>query len=167
MGYTTTFDGQLNIEPAISEDLKNYINRFADTRHMKRNRRYIEQENPNWFNDCYQGELGAEGEFYVGGTSNFGDDMDWSVIDYNVTAGTCPSLWCQWIINDNGGIAWDGYEKFHHYIDWLDYLIRNFLKPNGYIVNGEIKYEGESPDDFGIIVCKDNIVSKREGVETW
>lgn len=37
----------------------------------------------------------------------------------------CPGIWCQWIINSNGRLLWNGGEKFHHYIEWLQYLIDN------------------------------------------
>ena len=70
-----------------------------------------------------------------------------------------PGVWCQWIPCDEGaGIEWDGVEKFYNYIEWLDYLIDHFLKPWGYVLNGEVEWQGEERNDLGRIVVRDNAV---------
>jgi hypothetical protein len=125
---------------------------------------------------------GKEGEFYVG-------DNEFAVIDSNTPPGQVPwsdknfdglaryeendrrineklcqpSLWCQWILDYDGSLVWDGNEKFYHYIDWLEYMITNFFNPWGIMLNGEIQWEGESSDDIGKIVVKDNVVTVKKG----
>jgi hypothetical protein len=61
------------------------------------------------------------------------------------------------------GIEWDGGEKFYDYVEWLEYIINNFLAPKGYVLNGECPYQGEDSDDVGKIVVKDNVVTRLEG----
>ena len=51
-----------------------------------------------------------------------------------------PGIWCQWIINSNGRLLWSGGEKFYFYIEWLQYLIDEYFKPQGYELNGKINY---------------------------
>jgi len=73
-------------------------------------------------------------------------------------------LWCKWAPTKDGtGIEWNGIEKFYNYVEWLEYLIVNFLGPWGYQLNGEVKYQGEDPGDFGIIEVTNNTVKLREG----
>ena len=78
--------------------------------------------------------------------------------------GDVPGIWCQWIpTNDKEGIEWDGNEKFYEYIEWLKYLIKNFLSPKGYVLNGEVEWDGEERGDTGKIIVKDNIVETKKG----
>lgn len=30
-----------------------------------------------------------------------------------------PGIWCQWIINSNNKLEWNGAEKFYYYVEWL------------------------------------------------
>lgn len=76
----------------------------------------------------------------------------------------CPGIWCQWVPTEDGaGIEWDGAEKFYDYTEWLVYLIENFLKPWGYVLNGKMNWEGERRDDVGTIYVKDNKVEAVRG----
>jgi hypothetical protein len=43
-----------------------------------------------------------------------------------------PELYCQWTPNKEGiTIEWDTGEKFYGYIEWIEYLINQFLKKWG------------------------------------
>lgn len=158
MGYTTDFYGTLTFNKPISEELKNYINKFSDTRRMKRNVDKIKEIFPDWQKHCFNGNLGVDGEYFIGGD----DD---SIMDYNCAPKTQPGLWCQWIINDCGELEWDGGEKFYNYDEWLQYLIDNFFAPSGYILDGNIEFQGEDRDDFGTINVKDNVVNVEYGIQ--
>lgn len=82
------------------------------------------------------------------------------VIDSNQPPSTQPSLWCHWTVgDDNQSIIWDGGEKFYHYFEWLQYIVKNFIKPWGYILSGKVKYNGEDYRDTGKIIIKNNEVS--------
>ena len=63
---------------------------------------------------------------------------------------------CGWRYNEaDNCIEWDGGEKFYHYVTWLKYLTENILGIN-YELNGEVTFQGEDPDDQGIIIVKNN-----------
>ena len=142
MGYSTNFNGSLQFDSKkpVSDKIKNFINKFSDTRRMGRN---IEG-------------YGVEGEFFVDGEGFKGQRVDDIVIDNNQPPKTQPGLWCQWIIDENNELAWDGGEKFYHYTEWLFYIVEKILKPNGYSVSGKIEWDGEDFDDNGVIEVDDN-----------
>ena len=82
--------------------------------------------------------------------------------------GKQPGYWCQWIPSKDGKrLIYDGGEKFHHCIEWLRYIIKNFLVPWGYILNGIVEWRGEDNDDFGRITVKDNVVKVRRNLPVY
>lgn len=155
MGYTTWFEGSLKFNKEVTTELREFINKFANIKHMRRDIDKLKEKYPNWESQCYKEELGCEGEYFIGCKSGYNDE---SVIDYNKPPVGVPGLWCQWIIDKNGELAWDGGEKFYSYVEWLEYLIFHFFEDEGYVLNGEIKFQGESSDDRGRIVVTDNEV---------
>ena len=164
MGYSTDFYGSVSFNKPITEELKNYINKFGETRRMKRDVEKIKKTFPDWEKNCFNGNLGVEGEYFVGGDGFYGQDRDDSIVNYNCPPETQPGLWCQWMIDDDGNLVWDGGEKFYEYSEWLTYLIDNFLAPSGYLCNGEIEFQGEDMDDLGTIYVKDNVVEVKYGI---
>ena len=164
MGYTTDFYGTLKFNKEITSQLKDYINKFSSTRRMPRDNEKIKKIFPDWKEMCFFGELGNKGEYFVPPTVNFGQDRDESIIDYNgFKDAVHPGLWCQWIINDDNELEWDGNEKFYNYKKWLQYLINNFFAPLGYVLNGDIEWQGEDRDDFGNIHVVDNEIEMQYG----
>ena len=164
MGYTTDFYGSVTFNKPITEELKNYINKFGETRRMKRDVEKIKKTFPDWEKNCFNGNLGVDGEYFVGGNGFMGQDRDDSIVNYNYPPETQPGLWCQWMIDDDGNLVWDGGEKFYEYGEWLTYLIDHFLAPSGYVCNGEIEFQGEDMNDFGTIHVKDNVVTVEYGI---
>lgn len=164
MGYTTEFCGSLSFNKPVEKWLVEYINKFSKTRRMKRSPELIKETFPNWEELCFNGELGDEGEYFVGGTGFAGQDHDVSVLNHNVPARTQPGLWCDWVIGEDF-LEWNGAEKFYHYEEWLEYLIDNFFQPLGYVLNGEIYWEGEDRDDFGTIHVEDNTIEMQYGIK--
>lgn len=149
MGYTTDFEGQFDIDKPLDDETYDFLVKLNNTRRMAR------RLGP---------EYGVEGEFYVDGGGDFGQGPESSIIDYNKPPRTQPGLWCKWIpTEDRKGIEWDGAEKFYDYVEWLEYIIASILKPRGYIVNGEVTWQGEANSDMGKIVVKDNVVRALEG----
>lgn len=83
-----------------------------------------------------------------------------TIINHNDPPSTQPGLWNSWTPSaDSKGIEWDGMEKFYNYVKWLKYIIKNFLIPWGYTLDGTVNFQGEDRDDRGSIVVTDNIVS--------
>jgi len=191
MGYTTDFEGRFNFSRPLTEQEAEYINKFSETRRMKRDVAKLYEiykgEHGNPFLP-YDKTYGNEGEYFVGGSGYAGQDHDPSVIDGNAAPGTItdrvqdwgtrleknrlaiaegrcqPGLWCQWIVEDDGKyLAWDGGEKFYNYVEWLNYLISHFFSKWGVALNGEVKWFGEDRGDYGKIVITDNVVNVMEG----
>ena len=152
MGYTTSFWGQITIEPALSEKEITFLKKFSETRRMLR----------------------EKGEYFIGGTGMAGQGRDPDIIDFNTPPTEQPGLWCQWIPNDEGtALEWNEAEKFYAAEQWMWYLIQNFIKPDpiakirfpkkfsflkGHTCNGEIGAQGEDSDDRWNLVVKDNEV---------
>ena len=167
MGYDTTFSGSLKFNKPVTEPLREYINRFSNTRRMPRDNDKIQELYPNWRELCFFGDLGVKGEYFAldPKTTDFGQDRDESIIDYNgFKEPVHPSLWCQWIINDDGELEWDGNEKFYSYEEWLIYLINHFFEPLGYVLNGDIEWQGEEYSDLGTSHVVDNVVTMEYGL---
>ena len=165
MGYTTYFSGQFEFDKPVEPWLIEYVEKFCQSRRMKRDNEKIKELYPKWKDLCFNGELGVEGEFFVGGIGFYGQTDEDSVIDHNRPPCTQPGLWCQWVITDDGKyLEWDGGEKFYEYVDWLVYMIGNFFAPLGYKLNGEVTFDGEDYDDIGVIYVKDNFVEVEYGV---
>lgn len=124
--------------------MQKFLVRFNETRRMARN---------------VDKKYGTEGEFYVKGEGYKGQENNDNITDYNTPPSTQPSLWCQWRPSDDGWfIQWDGGEKFYNYVEWLEYLIKKVLAPNGYVLNGSISWSGEEQGDTGTIEVVDNKV---------
>lgn len=165
MGYNTDFSGALQFNKDVTEQLKEYINRFSATRRMPRDNDKIKEVYPNWRELCFFGELGNKGEYFAPYGKYCLNDDDGTVLDYNgYKESVHPGLYCQWIINDNNELEWDGGEKFYNYESWLIYLINNFFKPLGYVLNGDIEWQGEEYDDLGIIHVDNNEVTMEYGI---
>lgn len=185
MGYTTDFNGTFVLDKPLAPEHRAYLAAFADTRRMKRDAEKAAAL-PDPVREAAGLPIGPEAGYYVGGAAdgNFGQDKDGSILNSNeapgavpydtgdwvgsrklrktkIAAGECqPGLWCQWRPTEDGtGIEWDEGEKFYEYAAWLRYIIANFLKPWGYVLNGEVKWQGEEMDDRGLITVADNKVS--------
>lgn len=146
MGYTTDFRGKLILNKKLTKKDNEFLVKFAETRRMARN---------------VDPKYGVEGEFYVDGRDEFfSTDKDKDIIDYNRPPKTQPGLWCQWVPSEDGlGIEWDGGEKFYNYVEWLEYIIKNFLAPKGYVLMGTVEWRGEEWDDRGEIRVFNNEVT--------
>ena len=162
MGYSTEFQGVFNLDKPLTKEHAEYLRAFNYTRRMKRDSKKLRAiDDPK--RKAVGLLVGREGEFFVGSEAdgNFGQSNDPSVVDHNYPPTTQPGLWCQWEpTEENDGIQWDGGEKFYEYTDWLKYIVKNFLKPWGYVLNGTVRWKGEEFDDIGKLVVKDNVVSE-------
>ncbi len=144
MGYTTDFSGRFELNKELTPKMAQYLKMFNETRRMGR----VTDE-----------VFGVQGEFFVFGGGDFGQNRDENVIDFNTPPSTQPGLWCQWTpSDDNMCIEWDGGEKFYYYSDWLVYLIHKVLAPNGYVLNGVVTWQGEEIGDVGEIIVENNRV---------
>jgi hypothetical protein len=181
MGYTTEFTGTFKLDKPLTAEQIEYLNMFSGSRRMNRDASKIKslkgRAKTMFGGDCGDAlnsrcltlltnldlPIGPNGDFYCG-TGDFGQSNDDSVLDYNRPPASQPGLWCQWVPTEDGtGIMWNGMEKFYNYVEWLQYLINNFLAPWELKLNGEVEWQGEDSGDFGKIVVKDNVVTTKNG----
>jgi hypothetical protein len=180
MGYSTDFEGRFSVSPAFKPEHEAYLNAFADTRRMKRDAE-VTAKRPDPLREAVGLPVGPQGAYFVneGGQAGQGEFMgsNWQkdqknagILDYNQQPIGQPGLWCQWNPCTDGEesfIEWDGSEKFYNYVEWIEYLIENFLKPWGYTVNGTVEWQGEERSDMGRIVIKDNEVRTQVAKVTY
>lgn len=63
-----------------------------------------------------------------------------------------PNYYCQWVPTaDCAGIEWDRVEKFYSYVEWLQFIIDQFLELWGILLIGKILYQGEDLGDVGFV----------------
>lgn len=164
MGYTTDFVGTFRFDRPLTPAQRAYLARFAGTRRMRRDPTKVEAL-PDPHRTAAGLPVGAEGEYFVGGSGPRGEEADASVVDANRPPTGQPGLWCQWVPDETGQyLGWDGGEKFHEYVRWLEYLIVRFIAPWGLRMDGRVRYQGESRDDFGTIEVVANVVKHSPGM---
>jgi len=162
MGYTTKFEGALTVEPPLAGVHFAYLERFSDTRRVKRDATAVRSVRDP-LREAVGLPPGTEGEHCVALRTSRRLVHDPTVVDFNAPPSTQPGLWCQWVPNEAGtAIIWNGGEKFYHYVEWLEYLISHFLKPWGYRLDGEVRWRGERFFDQGVIRVVDSVVETRE-----
>jgi len=160
MGYTTNFEGKFDLDHTLKPEHRAYLARFQETRRMKR-REALAAERVDGLREAVGLPIGREGGYFVGEAGRGGPNSGPDVVNPNRPPTGQPGLWCQWAPDELGtAIEWDGGEKFYYYVEWLEYLIAHFLGPWGYVLNGEVAYQGEEDDDRGTIEVIDNVVTK-------
>lgn len=160
MGYHTEFEGSFGFENALTPEQVKYVQKFNETRRMKRNPEGLSCS----FCDEVGLPLGREAKFFVSGPGYAGQDRDSSVVDFNKPPADQPGLWCQWTVSDDGTeLVWDEGEKFYYYVEWLKWMIENLFIPWGKVLNGEVRWRGEEFNDVGVIIVKDNKVKVKSG----
>lgn len=163
MGYTTIFNGTFHLDKRLFDSEVIYLLEFSRSRRMKRNPDVL-QEVPDPARTAVGLPVGEDGCYFV--NEKWDEDSEVSIVDYNRPPKTQPGLWCQWVPTDDGsGIHWNGMEKFYDYVEWLQYIINNFIEPWGYFLSGEVNWQGEEAADAGAIVVEKNQIISPEGAQ--
>lgn len=152
MGYSTDFSGSLTIEPPLNQVEIDFLQKFAETRHMDR------EQGPHFIDG--NGDFGS---FSLKGTNG--------VRDHNSPDASQPSLYCNWIPSEFGDeLEWNGSEKTYESENWIKYLIEHFLKPGclakdalpflqaNHVLNGVIEAQGEDNADHWAMRVTDNVM---------
>ena len=164
MGYSTDFNGEIKISPKLKANDKEFLDKFFQIRHMKRDMSKLKGISKNAIK-----QLGKHGCFYLMDYDNFNEMFDDKTIINVNNSGDMPSTYCNLeIVEDNGEsfVQWNGSEKTYGVNEengWFTWLIDNFFKPNGYVLNGEMTWQGEEDDDIGTIKIENNNVSLNFG----
>jgi hypothetical protein len=167
MGYTTDFSGSFDLNKPLAAQHKAYLEKFAQTRRMERDQT-IASKFPDPIREAAGLPIGEQGGYFVGGLGFLGQDSDASVTNHNIQPDGQHGLWCQWVPNEDGtSIQWDGGEKFYDYVEWIEYIVEHFIKPWGYVLNGEVEWYGECRDDAGLIIVDNNSVTTKTAVISY
>lgn len=158
MGYTTKFKGEIGFNREVDGWLVDYINKFSRIRHMVLSESRIKGLFHDWKDLCFKGMLGRHGQYFIGLEDYDHRNPSMCVVNPNRWPEGCPGFYCQWVIRDNK-LVWRGDEKFYDYVDWMRYLIDCFFEPEGYVLNGTIRWQGENIEDAGYIYVVDNKVT--------
>ena len=143
---------------AMKPEYAAYLKQFCATRRMKRDPKKAEKRRDP-IRIAAGLPIGADGAYFVGGEGFGGQDEDASVLDANKPPKGQPGLWCHWVPYESGiSIVWDQGEKFYYYDKWLKYIIKHFLAPWGYVLNGEVTWHGEERGDRGTLHVFENEV---------
>jgi hypothetical protein len=176
MGYTTDFTGRFEFDKPLTAAQVAYLKQFSETRRIKRDAE-ITATRPDPLRMAVGLPVGIEGGLFVGALGLAGQEVEpkaarfahesspvgVDVIDSNDPPDGQPGLWCNWTATDDGmGLEWNGTEKFYRYNEWLEYLIANVFRPWGVTLSGEVKWQGEDPDDRGTIYVENNEVEAVE-----
>jgi hypothetical protein len=146
-----TFEEIHRLFHALSRSYADYLRAFSQTRRMRRSAPAA-QSLRDPLREAVGLPIGEQGEYHVG-------DGD-AVTDYNHPPGGQPGLWCGWTPNEDGtAIVWNRREKFYDYVEWLEYLVVRFLAPWGYVLDGEMTWQGERQTDKGILRVRENVVT--------
>ncbi len=163
MVHSTQFTGEWKLDKPLSPEHREYLIAFSETRHVKYDEKEVAKlDDP--LRKAVELPVGHEGSYFVG-------DGGEHCLDKNVPPGQCddfreneelirtgqcqPGLWCNWAPSEEGDvIGWDCAEKFHNYLEWIKYLIKHFLEPWGYILNGSVEFDNE--EGFGVICIVNN-----------
>jgi len=154
MGYSTDFEGQINIHPPLNPTEIKYLNAFFEVRHMHR----------------------EDGPYFVGGGID-GMAGDEGVFDHNRPDPSQPALWCDLEVSEDGtAIRWNGNEKTYALTEWVKYIVDHFIGKDpiakrenshfafldGHTVEGVMYAQGEESDDTWQLHVGDGKVFERK-----
>lgn len=157
MGYSTDFEGSINLDKKVDEKTKEWLNGLSNTRRMKRDTKVLARLLGITEKECIYkyGEDGKNYFDYIDMGQRFTED----VLNYNFPPSNQPGLWCSWRLGeDNSSIEWNGAEKFYNYVQWMKYIV-NELVDRDYKMNGVISWKGEDRSDSGKIIVEDSKVN--------
>ncbi len=180
-GYDTQFTGEFRLNKELSPELYKYLRFFSAQKRVK------------W--DNLPEEFGTDGEYYYEGMDDYVSEYMFGKkisecspvkVASVGSPGTQPNSWCNWTpTRDRIRIVWNGRKNFNDYVNWLRYIIENFLVDRDYILKGEVYYCGDctldyirsdigenvsedsASDDYGYITVEYNVVSYTGPVGIW
>jgi hypothetical protein len=154
MGYTTDFRGSFQFSRSLTDEELAYLSAFNASRRMRLHVDVLQKEFGTHCNLLVkEGSYGDEGAYFAMELPQGHP----AIANYNEPPKGQLSLWCHWKPTKTQ-LAWDGSEKFHCYIEWLRYLIDHFFIPWKVVLNGAVQWEGEDPDDIGVISVRNNYI---------
>jgi hypothetical protein len=155
MPYETTLSGEFAIHPPLQAPHLAYLQAFSRSRHMRCATNALKKR-PDPLRAAAGLPLGRGGAYYVGG-------LDLLTLGNATVTNSLkpplgqPGLYCKWTPTSDGrALVWQG--SGAHYEEWLEYLMKHFLLPWGYVLCGRVQWQGKRATDIGVIRIEENIV---------
>lgn len=132
--------GRFTLNKPLEDGIYKQIKGLMETRRVKRDPQKLEELGFGLAKD-----FGTEGEFFFINGRELEEKLkekgltdDPSIIAFNKSPKTQPSLYCPWEISDNKKEIYCEAEPdgVREPVEWLEYIVENFLKPNGYELKG-------------------------------
>jgi hypothetical protein len=164
MGYLTWFEGTFKLDKPLKPEHLVYLQAFTEADHWKMRVEGLEKL-PDPLREAVGLPVGEEGCYFIGVYPN--PEISKFVLDSQNPPRGLPDRFCHWRPTADGqAIEWDCMGKFYDYEGWLLTLIDDFLYPWGYSLNGEVKWQGEMDDDYGVLIVQDTTVTIQRGAGT-
>ena len=171
MGYSTEFEGIVEIVPPLNGHEIAYLRKFSETRRMQR-------------------DLGP---YFANGSGQRGQGDDSDIRDFNSPPPDQPSLWCDLVPTEDGtGIELERGREVPQRRSRMAYLIDTFLKAGAtvqgelanpvagrqyspafehftfdHMANGVMDAQGEDPEDRWRLVVTANVVTVQKARIVW
>ena len=151
----------INIDEPLESDFFAYLAKwFRTTRYKYDIKRVEEIYGKIDQSSCYFGEYGIDGEYIAIDSlvlSRFCQNYDSEALP-----GDVPSKRSSFIFWQENGLIYNPYSNDYHCFEWLNYLIKHFFEPNGYFLNGVVRYTDHKGHVFCTINVSNNVVSCSE-----
>lgn len=177
MGYVTRFNGIFRLDRPLAPHYRAYLQAFHEVTHYQWDVTLLADElDP--VREAVGLPLGEHGCYFTGSRANFqmGNSnplqlrynyYPWSHVpgleeDPAYLGSVCPGKpgrHCGWCPSDDGTALVEDEDKFYHYIEWLQYLLDHFLIPWGYVLQGQMAWQGEYEEDIGTIAVEKNVIT--------
>lgn len=138
------FSEKFEIEEKLDDKLAEYMYHFFNTKHVKRDIELTKKVYQNWKDRCYRSRLGVEGEYFV---DHYTQEKKEDILNEYEPPAPLPECWCCLRIerSDKDRLIWRNdlmdSAMIIHRVRWIKYVLDNFLVPNGYTVNGEMRFQ--------------------------
>lgn len=76
-----------------------------------------------------------------------------------------PDTWCLW--QTDGKVLYSSSGNAYDFEEWLRIIVEEIIVPRGYVLNGEVEWIGDDPDDRGKVVIKDNEIKYKLARIEW
>jgi hypothetical protein len=150
--------GKFEFDKPLSARHKKYLSSFALKKRLTRSENMLQQR-PDPVREKVKLPIGSQGEYFVGENVVGNSGVDPSIVSFEDPPEEQPSFWCLWKPSQGklDSIIWSGETAdFNTHHLWIKYLIKHFIAPWKYNLNGQVKWSDGI--NFGKITITNNEV---------
>ena len=161
-----TYEGAFVLDQPLEPKHQQYLQRFSENRRVT----WVEEQVERVVDSLRVAvglPIGPDGAYFVGKASvgrvsdSLMDGTERFIKEYNRPAHGQPGLWCDWKPSEDGKrVVHNGAQKTLYSKEWLYYLIEHFLRPWGYSLSGQVRWERFEfeQEQRGTIAIGDNAI---------